>query len=71
MEIGQVFPTAKDIAENALGAIRDLVYLPRKPLGKNFSVQLPKLDGEVLNLCAEDTPRPRRWFQFWKSSAAA
>jgi hypothetical protein len=68
MEIDQIFPMSKDIAENALSAIRDLVYLPGKPLGKNFSVQLPMLNDETLNLRAVDAPVPKRWFQFWKSS---
>lgn len=70
MEIDQVFPMAKDIAQNALEAIRDLVHLPGKPLGKNFSVVLPTLSDETLNLRAKDAPMPKRWFQFWKSANA-
>lgn len=66
MEIDQVFPMASEIAQSALEAIRDLVYLPGMPLGKNFSVQLPTLSDEILNLHAKDAPIPRRWFQFSK-----
>ena len=63
-EIEQVFPMATTIAQNAIEAIRDLVYLPGKPLGKNFSVQFPTLNDEMLNLRAEDAPKLKRWFHF-------
>ena len=70
MEIDQTFPIARRIAEQAFDAIRDLSYLPGKPLGKNFSVSLPSLDGESVNLRAEDAPKSKRWFQFWRSPPA-
>ena len=71
MQIEQVFPMAKDIVEDAREALRDLVYLPAKPLGKNFSFQLPIPGGSPVTLHAKDAPAFKRWFQFWKSAAEA
>ena len=60
MQIEQTFPMARGIALNAFEAIRDLVYLPGKPLGKDFSVLLTSLDGENFNLHAKDAPSGRK-----------
>ena len=68
MDIEQTFPMAREIAQKAFNAIRDLVYLPGKPLGNNFSVSLRSLDGENFNWHAKDAPLPKRWFQVWKTS---
>lgn len=62
--IDQTFPIAEKVANSALNALKMLVYLQGKLLGKKFSIKIHDINGEELKLNARESQKFKKTISF-------